>query len=151
MLLLSPKMYSLAQILTEIQPFKVRENVIFSPNIAIFYGYVGIPPKPLRISRNGFNQVLGFLNCYSKCAYTTRQVKGGLDLYFFCTATFSQNFIFFNAYVKISQERLGLSRNDLNWVVRLRNCYSKCVYRTLQVKRELDQIFLIGNIFAKYQ
>ena len=72
MLLLSPKMYSLAQILTEIQPFKVRENVIFSPNIAIFYGYVGIPPKPLRISRNGFNQVLGFFNCYSKCAYTTR-------------------------------------------------------------------------------
>ena len=55
----------------------------------------------------------------------------GAGLVFFLYSDFLTKFHFFYAYVRISQERLGLSRNDLNWVVRLRNCYSKCVYRTL--------------------
>ena len=121
----------LAQLLSEIQPFEVREIATFSQKIYIFDTNVKISQGRLEISKNELEWLVGLQKSYSKWVYTTLWVKGGLDWDFFSTATFSQNFNVFDGYVGISHKRLGISRNGLDWVVGIQNCYSKCVYRTL--------------------
>ena len=52
-------MNSLAQLLSEKQPFEVREITTFSQKINIFDTNVDTPPEQLGISRKGFDRVVG--------------------------------------------------------------------------------------------